>query len=730
MRIKQISFFFLLLLFTLSHSLLSQNVAGINYNEKYKFPFSLGLSYQTYFPFARDNFSSGGEYAFNDFSLTARVPIPVFPVIQPMAQVGIILVEAQQIGDEQRNHMQFYGNLGAFYSHKFSKQFEAGADLGFGISYALFPDLDPEGEARSAMLFNAHGGVSLGLNLSYNFVLDIHPSIKISRTFNDYSYSGDLNTLLNGFAFTIGITASYRFGEDPDSPKAEVKSIKFDNVKINPLFASMQSYYVNNPIGIVSIINSEKFPINDVSITFMQSGYMDNPTVSAEIPELAGGDSSEIDLFATFNDQVFLTEGVKPLTGEVTVKYSARGREAVQTIPVSYDLHDKEAMVWDDDNKVGAFITPKDSALRNYTSYLRQTTRDLVNPGLSETLQIAMQVFYGLTELGMLYQRDPTSPFEAAQGDTQIVDAVSLPRNTLKRATGDCDDLTVLFCSLLETAGIETAFITTPGHIYAAFNTKIPAKNYREIHPSKEMSLNIDGELWVPVEITMIGQTEFLKAWRIGIEEFARYENNPDRRAIFKTNDAQLVYRPVGLLETDLGLQYGDKTKISSDFYSEIDNLVSQIIDDYSKDANEKGNKGSYNKLGLICAKFGNFDKAESAFNTALSLDRNYLPPKINLGNVFYMKEEYQSALRILHSAESDYVNRNRTSSASYAKVLLNISRSYYELENYDKAALFSEKMAAVDPELGVRYSYLSSSEGTRSADVSASLDILFIEEE
>jgi len=127
----------------------------------------------------------------------------------------------------------------------------------------------------------------------------------------------------------------------------------------------------------------------------------------------------------------------------------------------------------------------------------------------------------------------------------------------------------VLFCSLLETAGIETAFITTPGHIYAAFNTKIPAKNYREIHPSKEMSLNIDGELWVPVEITMIGQTEFLKAWRIGIEEFARYENNPDRRAIFKTNDAQLVYRPVGLLETDLGLQYGDKTKISSDFYSE-----------------------------------------------------------------------------------------------------------------------------------------------------------------
>ena len=172
------------------------------------------------------------------------------------------------------------------------------------------------------------------------------------------------------------------------------------------------------------------------------------------------------------------------------------------------------------------------------------------------------------------------------------------------------------------------------------------------------------------------------------------------------------------------------KLKLQTIFSNEVESLVSLIIEDYSTVANENGNKGSYNKLGLIAAKFGNFNKAESAFNTALSLDRNYLPPKINLGNVFYMKEEYQNALRILHSAEQDYVDKNRTGSSSYAKVLLNISRSYYELENYDKAALYSEKMAEVDPELGSRYSYLSSTEGTRSADVSASMDILFIEEE
>ncbi len=727
---KLIRLFLLFLLLILTINLFSQDITDIDFNEKYKFPFSLGLSYQSYLPINRDNYSSGEEYVYNDFSITARIPIPTMPKLQPLAQLGIVVVEDDNRISEYRNHTQFYGNIGALYIHKFSKLLEAGAGGSIGATYAYFPDIDPSGDPRSSWLFNAQAGASVGLNLSYNLNLEINPNLKFTKSFQDYSNSNNLDILLNGFSFNIGITASYRFGEDPDSPKAEINSIKFDDVEINPLFASMQSFYVNNPIGKVSIRNVEKYPLSDISVTFMQSGYMDNPTVSAEIPLIEGGELKDIDLFATFNDQVFLTEGVKPLTGEVIVKYNTRGREVSQNISVSYDLHDKESIIWDDDQKVGAFITPKDSALRNYTSYLRQTTRDMVNPGLSETLQIGMQVFYGLTELGMLYQRDPTSPFEAAQENAQIIDAVSLPRNTLKRATGDCDDLTVLFCSLLETAGIETAFITTPGHIYAAFNTKIAARDYKEIHPSKDMSMNIDGNLWIPVEITMIGQTDFLKAWRIGIEEFARYENDPDRRAIFKTNDAQLIYRPVGLLETDLGLQYGDKTQIINEFDAEVDNLVSQIIEDYASEANSKGNKGSYNKLGLISAKFGNFDKAESAFNTALSLDRNYLPPKINLGNVFYMKEEYQNALRILHSAENDYIDRNRTSSSSYAKVLLNISRSYYELENYDKAALYSDKMAEVDPELGSKYSYLSNSDGTRSADVSATLDILFIEEE
>jgi tetratricopeptide (TPR) repeat protein len=397
---------------------------------------------------------------------------------------------------------------------------------------------------------------------------------------------------------------------------------------------------------------------------------------------------------------------------------------------VSYDLYDKESLTWDDDRKVAAFITPSDSALRNYSSYIRQTCKDYTVSGFSPELQTAMQIYYALAELGVLYQRDPTSPFEAAQENPMIVDAISLPRNTLKRATGDCDDLTVLFCSLLESVGIETAFITVPGHIYAAFKTSTPSKSYKLLHPEKNMTFNIDGELWVPVEITLMGEADFLTAWRTGVEEFTAHDDNPEVLALNRTRKAQETYRPVVLTEKDLGLQYGDRTKIIKDFKGDLDKSIAMIIDDYETQAKNQGSKGSYNRLGITCAKLGEYNKAEQAFNSALTMDRNYLPPKINLGNVYFMKGEYQNALRLLHGAEKSIVDAGKTKGSSYSSVLLSISKCYYELENFDKADEYMTTLTEVDPAAAQQNSYLASGEsGQRASDRSTRRGLIFADE-
>ncbi|MFW6293995.1 MAG: hypothetical protein ACOC7V_16970, partial [Spirochaetota bacterium] len=56
-----------------------------------------------------------------------------------------------------------------------------------------------------------------------------------------------------------------------------------------------------------------------------------------------------------------------------------------------------------------------------------------------------------------------------ASEDRGAVDFLQFPRQTLTYSSGDCDDLTALYIALLESVGVDTAFITVPGHIYAAF---------------------------------------------------------------------------------------------------------------------------------------------------------------------------------------------------------------------------------------------------------------------
>jgi len=210
----------------------------------------------------------------------------------------------------------------------------------------------------------------------------------------------------------------------------------------------------------------------------------------------------------------------------------------------------------------------------------------------------------------------------------------------------------------------------------------------------------------------MIGSAGFSDAWEVGAEEFLKYDDSPEKRGLYRTREAQDIYRPVGLKETDLGLQYGERTVIARAVAGETNQLVAGIIDYYDQEARKKDSKSAYNRLGNICTQFGKYNRAEQAFNYALALDRNYLPSKVNLANIFFLKGQYQNALRLYHNVEQDYLARGRTSSAAFARVLLNLSRCYYELENYDKSADYAGRLKEIDPALAREYSYLAEDAG------------------
>ncbi|MCF6334510.1 MAG: hypothetical protein L3J12_02055, partial [Spirochaetales bacterium] len=353
----------LIVFFLTSTFLMSQEKT--NFNTFYQFPLSLGVDYVDLSPFV----DYGFDATLTEISGSVRYPIPTFPQLQPMVQFGILSFDDKERDHEDKwDHTHYFGALGALWSNRFSKTFELSGELAFGMSQAVFPNIDPAGVPRGSLNILASAGIRASLDPSYNFSVDIHPTLRYSKYIGDASTFG----IFDGFSFGIGFSGHYRFGEDPDAPQAIIRSIKFAADRLPPVFAAMQSYYIDHPIGKVDITNTEDFSIYDVDVSFFQAGFMDNPTKAVTIPEMAAGETVSVDLFASFNDAIFSKNGVTPLTGEINVDYIWRNRPVNQVASVSYDLQYKTALTWDDDRKVGAFITPADSALRNYASAIRQ----------------------------------------------------------------------------------------------------------------------------------------------------------------------------------------------------------------------------------------------------------------------------------------------------------------------------------------------------------------------
>ncbi|HEB10626.1 MAG TPA: hypothetical protein ENI06_05370 [Spirochaetales bacterium] len=80
----------------------------------------------------------------------------------------------------------------------------------------------------------------------------------------------------------------------------------------------------------------------------------------------------------------------------------------------------------------------------------------------------------------MSYVIDPTTPYGEFSKDKLAIDFLQFPTQTLEYMAGDCYDLLILYSALLESVGVETAFITIPGHIFMAFSLNIQPADDRK----------------------------------------------------------------------------------------------------------------------------------------------------------------------------------------------------------------------------------------------------------
>jgi len=489
--------------------------------------------------------------------------------------------------------------------------------------------------------------------------------------------------------------------------------------QIQPIFPLFYSYYDKHPAGTTSIKNTGTGPIQDVKVSFFVKQFMDQPKLTWTCKELARGESKTFDVFALFRDNIFgVTEATK-VAGEISVTYRYFGSDVTGSYPVTVMVNNRNGMTWDDTCKAAAFITSNDMNVRSFAARAVPDARSRGTAAINATFRAAMALFTAMRIQGIAYIPDPKT-FASKLEDKEAVDYLQFPAQTLETRAGDCDDLSILYATLLESAGIETAFITVPGHIYVAFNLDLDPRSAAAVFVNGADLITREDETWMPVEITRV-RDGFLKAWQTGAQEW-RSASASQNAAFIPVHSAWEKFCPANTGEIiKVNISPPDSERVYGAYAAELQAFwtaafqprVSKLQDDLKV---QKSDSRLLNKLGVLYARFGKYDEARQQFQMIVASSGEVPAALINLGNIAYVKGDNQAAL--------DYFTRALKRSSNNSFALQGIAMAGYELGDTNAVQSALAQLKRSDPDAAERLASLDAGSGGKGRAASAEKEV------
>ncbi len=416
-----------------------------------------------------------------------------------------------EISREMSNGNEEYGNLGAFLfglrydlpRARSDSKYKPYMSLGAGTYWTTverhvnYDSIMKETDAKLGLYF---GG---GLNIAPRSWFALNFDLK-------YHYIDLYDTVLDDFTgLEFGLGCSFMIGNKPEI-------FQIENVKIivEDIYPAYYKFYNTYPLALVMVKNIVNYPI-EVNVRSNISGYSEHSQESGFI-HIERGETKDIPVRALFGTVLLQTTRRQPAVIDLEVEArSSDIRKKSRSAQIM--IHNRNAWTGEID-KLGFFVTPDD---KHITETSREIVKQTPETEKSEmkNLSMAKALFNDLQEHGIRYQTDPNIPFYRD-------DRVQFATETKVLGGGDCDDLAVLFASMLESVGINTAFVEVQdpqkdiAHLYLMFDSGLEANRSTLISSNEKQYVIRDRsperkEVWIPVETTLI-ERGFDEAWKAG----------------------------------------------------------------------------------------------------------------------------------------------------------------------------------------------------------------------
>ncbi|MDD4869249.1 MAG: tetratricopeptide repeat protein, partial [Kiritimatiellae bacterium] len=298
---------------------------------------------------------------------------------------------------------------------------------------------------------------------------------------------------------------------------------------------------------------------------------------------------------------------------------------------------------------------------------------------------------------------DPIQPFNFSKmSKDKTIDYVQFPRETLLRMSGDCDDLSVLYASLLEGAGIDTIMVTSPGHIFTAFKLEKGKQAIDALGLSEDLLLQHKGDYYVPVETTLLG-SPFISAWRVAAGLFARYSKEK-QIGIIDIADSWKTYQTVSLPPMEREMPMPKTSVLGVLLKRELDALnlrqVEKRLAIFRQWLDrEPKNMSLLMMLARSYAEVGVFDQAEEYALRAQKERQNDPAVSQALGNIAFMQNDYPKALQFYKKADSE--KHTATIQINIALAHLKAGQLIPARKAFQEAKKLDAKIVGDYPELG-----------------------------
>ena len=487
---------------------------------------------------------------------------------------------------------------------------------------------------------------------------------------------------------------------------AKLDPLTFAEVTLNEVFPSLYRNYADPsrlPIGEVVIAN------NTDGIIDLEALIVSIPDLNVEtrvpVANLVGYANTVIKLNAILPEAVLTNRQAKTLPVTISGSYSHGGRKLTLARTESITLQPSNAIHWGDKRRLASFVSTGVDELIAFNSTVTNAFQNSDAGNINGAIIQTLQIYTALSALPLAYQPDPQFNYAVLSAGNGSLDYVQFPIETLVKQRGDCDDFVVVFAGLLENAGIQTAYIDVPGHVFLAVNTLLAPHELAAAGLSPRDVILDGGEVWIPIETTLAGEAGFITAWEQGLKRY----NNELQRGIYpelvRMADARSAYAPANYVPEGYEAPTTLAPAALNIYERELALLRTRLrrevtISIEGRYQREPGNVFVKNKYAVLLAREGNLARAQGVLLEALDLSPNNAVVLNNLGNVARLQGETDQAIEYYEKAFA--IDNND------AEICVNLFSTFSLLGDRSRAEEWLEKAYKIEPTLKTRYDKFS----------------------